>query len=64
MKSGKRVCAVLGVILLGAVPVLADDGGDDARRALLHERQMYALIEEKMEADAPNTNLYGTFDLS
>ena len=64
MKPGQIVCAVLGIILLCTVQASADGGGDDLRRALLHERQMYALIEEKIQADAANTNLYGTFDLS
>lgn len=64
MKSGRLVCAVLGLGLLASTPAIGGDDGDAARRALLHERQMYALIDEKIGADAANTNLHGTYDLS
>ena len=63
MKSGMRFCAVLCVLGLGIASATAG-GDDDVRRALIHERQMYALIEEKVESDHANTNLFGTFDLS
>lgn len=64
MKSGYSLCAVLCLLLLAPGRGRADGISDEARRALLHERQMYTLIEEKIRSDGPNTNLLGTYDLT
>jgi hypothetical protein len=64
MKYGERLCVILCIVSLGLARATADGGGDETRRAVIHERQMYALIEQKIKTDGPNTNLLGTFDLS